>query len=92
MLGWMEWTTPTAAFFILLAVALTGMTLWDIRDPSVKTQGFLPVAFTRGERFFLSVIAFFGVMLLWVALLPNVTLWYALLPAAVLIFVLVRFA
>ena len=92
MLGWMQWTVPTAAFFILLALALTGMTIWDIRNPSVKTQGFLPVAFTRGERFFLSVIAFFGVMLLWVAFLPNVTLWYALLPAAVLIFVLVRYA
>lgn len=86
----MEWTTPTAAFFIGLAVALTLMTLWDVRNPSVPVKGFLPVAFTRGERFFLSVVLFFGVMILWVAL-TDLTLWYALPIAAVLIFVLVRY-
>ncbi len=87
----MEWTLPTATFFILLALALTAMTIWDIRDSSVKRQGFLPVAFTRGERFFLSVLIFFGTMLLWVAFLPSIALWYALPVAAVLIFVVVRY-
>ena len=87
----MEWTIPTAVFFILLALALTGMTIWDMRDSSVKRQGFLPVAFTRGERFFLSVLIFFGTMLLWVAFVPGVTLWYALPIAFVLIFVVVRY-
>lgn len=87
----MEWTLPTAVFFILLALALTGMTLWDMRNPSIKRQGFLPVAFTRGERFFLSVLIFFGVMLLWTAFLTSVTLWYALPVALVLIFVVVRY-
>lgn len=91
MLDWMEWTVPTAAFFILLALALTGMTIWDIRSPSVKTQGFLPVPFTRGERFFISVMTFFAVMILWVAFLPDVSLWFALPVAAVLIFVLARY-
>ena len=91
MLDWMQWTPPTAAFFVVLAVALTGMTIWDVRSPSVKTQGFLPVAFTRGERFFLSVVLFFGVMLLWLAFLPEVSLWFALPVAALVIFVMARF-
>lgn len=91
MLTWMQWTTPTAVFFILLALGITGMTFWDSRSPSFKRKGVLPVALTRGERFFLSFITFFGVMLLWLALLPQVSLWYAVPVALVLIFLLVRY-
>lgn len=66
-LDWMFWTWPTAAFFIGLALAITFMTLWDVRSPSVKVKGFLPIPFTRGERFFISVVLFIAVMLVWLA-------------------------
>lgn len=87
----MQWTTPTALFFVLLALSITGMTFWDIKSPSFKRKGFLPVAFTRGERFFLSFIAFFGVILLSLAFFPGASLWYAVVVAVVLIVLLVRF-
>lgn len=89
-LSWMEWTWQTATFFIVLALSLTGMTIWDMRDPSVKTKGVLPVAFTRGERFFVSVMILFSVMLLWIAL-TNLTLWWGLVISALVIFLFVRF-
>ena len=75
-LSWMFWTWPTAAFFVGLAAALTIMTVWDVRVPSVKHQGFLPIPFTRGERFFISVVLFIAVMLTWLAF-TNASPWYA---------------
>lgn len=75
-LSWMFWTWQTAAFFIGLALALTGMTIWDMRSPSVKRKGFLPIPFTRGERFFISVVLFLAVMLLWLAF-TDLSPWYA---------------
>lgn len=66
-LDWMFWTWPTAAFFIGLALAITFMGFWDVRSPSVKVKGFLPIPFTRGERFFISVVSFIAVMLVWLA-------------------------
>lgn len=91
MLVWMEWTTPTAVFFILLGLAITGMTIWDSKSPSFKRKGILPIALTRGERFFLSFIVFFGVIILWLAFLPQVSVWYAIPVSLVLIALLVRY-
>ena len=90
-LSWMYWTKPTAAFFVGLVIALSLMTIWDIRSPSTKWKGFLPVAFSRGERFFLSVVIFFAVLLVWVAFLTNVSIVYALPVAALFIFIVVRY-
>lgn len=90
-LAWMQWTAPTAAFFIVLGVALTTMTIWDTYTPSVKRQGFLPVPFTRGERFFISVMIFLATMVLWVAFATGSSLWWAVGIAAVIIFVVARY-
>ena len=79
----MHWTWPTAAFFIWLFASLAVMTVWDIYDSSVKTKGFLPVAFTRGERFFIAIVIFLGVMLLWVGL-TDLSLWYGIAIALIL--------
>lgn len=89
-LSWMQWTWPTAAFLILLALGLTVMTVWDMRSPSVKRKGFLPIPFTRGERFFISIVVFFAVMLLWLAFV-DASLWYAVALALVLDFVIARY-
>lgn len=89
-LSWMFWTWQTAAFFIGLALALTVMTVWDARSPSVRTKGFLPLAFTRGERFFISVVLFIGVMLLWLAF-TDASPWYAVGLGLVLDFVVARY-
>ena len=63
----MFWTWPTAAFFIVLALAITFMGVWDSRTPSLKHKGFLPIPFTRGERFFINVVILIGVTLIWLA-------------------------
>ncbi len=90
-LAWMQWTAPTAAFFIILGIALTAMTVWDTYSPSVKQQGFLPIAFTRGERFFISVMILFTVALLWVAFATGTSLLWGVAIAAVLIFIVARY-
>lgn len=89
-LSWMFWTWPTAAFFVLLALSLALMTIWDARSPSVKRKGFLPIPFTRGERFFISIVVFLAVMLLWIAF-TSASLWYAVALALVLDAVIARF-
>lgn len=89
-LAWMYWTWPTAGFFLALALALTGMTIWDMRSPGVPHKGFLPIPFTRGERFFISVVLFLGVMLLWLAF-TDASLWYAVPIALALDVVVARY-
>jgi predicted small integral membrane protein len=89
-LSWMRWTPPTVAIFVGLLLTLTAMTIWDIRSPSIRRKGFLPVGFTRGERLFLSIVIFFGTVILWIAFLKNVNLLWALPVAAILIIIVVR--
>ncbi|MEM6428593.1 MAG: DUF2160 family membrane protein [Deinococcota bacterium] len=91
-LAWMDWTQPTAIFFSGLGVALTIMTLWDILSPTRERKGFLPITTTRGAKFFLSVISFIGIMVLTLAIFPNISLgnlWYAVAVALVWIMVMV---
>jgi predicted small integral membrane protein len=35
MFDWMVWTTPVAVFFVCIALMLVGMTVWEIRSPTV---------------------------------------------------------
>jgi predicted small integral membrane protein len=90
-LSWMHWTTPSAVFFVCLALALTVMTVWDIVSPSVQTEGFLSVPLSRGERFFIAIVIAIGIMLLWIALLPKLSLWYAVAVALIVDFIVARY-
>ena len=38
-LGWMVWTVPTAIFFVVIALVLVGMTIWQILAPSPERRG-----------------------------------------------------
>ncbi|MDI3272257.1 DUF2160 domain-containing protein [Pseudomonas sp. MDT1-16] len=53
---WMSWTTPTAAFFIVIGLILVGMTTWELRSPSMLRRGLLPIATTRGDRLFIGLL------------------------------------
>ena len=44
MLTWMYWTPEVAIFFGCIVVMLAGMTVWEIRSPTVERKGFLPIA------------------------------------------------
>ncbi len=56
-MAWMSWTLPTALFFLAIFLMLCGMTVWQVVSPSVERRGFLPLATTRGDRFFIGLLS-----------------------------------
>ncbi len=70
-LEWMAWTTPTAIFFGLIFLSLICLTVLEVRVPTKKTKGFLPMKTTRGERFFISLL---GSAFIMMAVLGGTTL------------------
>jgi predicted small integral membrane protein len=82
LLAWMSWTTPVAIFFIGIAVLLVGMTVLEIRSPTVARRGFLPLVTTRGDRLFISLLAAAYINLAWTGL-TELTQWGAVAIAAV---------
>jgi predicted small integral membrane protein len=74
-MGWMYWTPPTAFFFVVLALVLSGMTVWEIRSPSVARRGWLPLITTRGDRLFLGLVAIACTNLAWTGL-TDAAQWY----------------
>jgi predicted small integral membrane protein len=80
---WMYWTTPTALFFISIAVMLAGMTVWQVVSPSIPRRGLLPMETTRGDRFFIGLLGSAYIQLVWLYSLEDVTLWGSLGLAAV---------
>jgi predicted small integral membrane protein len=57
MFDWMVWTIPVAVFFSCIALMLIGMTVWEIKSPTVMRKGFLPIATTRGDRLFIGLLS-----------------------------------
>lgn len=64
-MSWMAWTPQTAIFFASIAVALAIMTVFEIKRPTRRAKGFLPMATTRGDRFFISLLSAAFIHLLW---------------------------
>jgi predicted small integral membrane protein len=63
--SWMAWTPPVAIFFTAVVLMLIGMTLWEMRSPTVERKGFLPIATTRGDRLFIGLLTAAYVNLAW---------------------------
>jgi predicted small integral membrane protein len=78
MFDWMVWTLPVAVFFTCIVLALAGMTLWEIRSPTVLRKGFLPIATTRGDRLFIGLLGAAYVNLAFVGLSGKFTAWFGL--------------
>ncbi len=89
-LEWMVWTVPTAVFFIAIALMLLGMTVWEVRSPTVERRGLLPIATTRGDRLFISLLASAFVHLGWLAL-TDLSLWFATAISFVILGLLLRY-
>ena len=87
MFEWMAWTTPVAVFFICIGLMLVGMTVWEIKSPTVMRKGFLPIATTRGDRLFIGLLcaayvnlAFLGLsgrLAQWLGLLEDPSIWFS---------------
>jgi predicted small integral membrane protein len=78
MFDWMAWTLPVAVFFTCVVLMLVGMTVWEIKSPTVMRKGFLPIATTRGDRLFIGLLAAAYVNLLFVALSEKMVGWFGL--------------
>ena len=76
MLDWMVWTTPVAVFFICIVLMLVGMTIWEIKSPTVMRKGFLPIPTTRGDRLFIGLLCAAYVNLAWVGLGESFVEWF----------------
>ena len=78
MFDWMVWTTPVAVFFICIALMLAGMTVWEIRSPTVMRKGFLPIATTRGDRLFIGLLTAAYINLAFVGMAGHFAEWFSL--------------
>ena len=88
-MSWMVWTVPTAIFFATIAALLAGMTVWQIVSPTVERQGFLPVATTRGDRFFIGLLTS-AYIHLGVIGFTTISIWLALVASIAWMVVLMR--
>lgn len=87
MLAWMSWTREIAIFFSCIIVMLIGMTIWEIRRPTIERKGWLPIVTTRGDRLFIGLLSAAYVNLLWIAL-TDMSQWIAAGASFVLLVVI----
>lgn len=88
--GWMAWTMPTAIFFTCIILMLVGMTIWEIRSPTIERKGFLPLRTTRGDRLFIGLLTAAYINLAWVGL-TDINQWFgATIGFLVLIVMMVK--
>jgi len=90
-LGWMAWTWQTAAFFIVIALLLVTMAVWEWRSPGGgPRRGVLRIETTRGDRLFISLLGAAYVHLIWLAALGT-PLWGAGAVSVVLAVLVFRY-
>ncbi len=87
--SWMAWTTEIAVFFSGIVLMLIGMTIWQIRSPSIERKGLLPIPTTRGDRLFIGLLAAAYVNLAWAGL-TDLTQWLAAALGFIVLLVLMR--
>ncbi|MCM0044885.1 MAG: DUF2160 domain-containing protein [Burkholderiaceae bacterium] len=87
--AWMAWTAPVAIFFAAVVLMLAGMTLWEMRSPTVERKGFLPMPTTRGDRLFIGLLSAAYVNLAWAGL-TDATQWFAAAIGFVVLLIVMR--
>lgn len=76
--GWMAWTFPSALFFLVILMLITGMAVWEYKSPGGNPRiGILRFETTRGDRLFLSLLGSAFIHLAWLGLVGP-SLWWAL--------------
>ena len=78
MFNWMAWTLPVAVFFTCIVLMLVGMTVWELKSPTVLRKGFLPIETTRGDRLFIGLLSAAYVNLAFVAVSEKMITWFNL--------------
>jgi predicted small integral membrane protein len=88
-LEWMAWTPITAAFFVVVALMLMGMTVWGVLQPTLPHKGLLPIVTTRGDRLFIGLLASAYVHLAWLMFTEDF-LWIASIASLALVAAVMR--
>jgi predicted small integral membrane protein len=88
-LEWMAWTPVTAGFFIVIAMILIGMTIWEIRSPCLARRGFLPLTTTLGDRLFICLLGSAYIHLAWIVL-TDFHVWIATVISVCFLIILMR--
>jgi len=88
-LEWMEWTLPTAIFFIVIFLILIAMTIWQSVSPSIERRGFLPIPTTPGDRLFIGLLGCAFIFFAWLGL-TDLSLWIMLAIPVCRIIVVMR--
>ena len=78
MFDWMAWTLPVAVFFSCIVLMLIGMTVWELKSPTVMRKGLLPMETTRGDRLFIGLLSAAYVNLAFVAMSERMVTWFSL--------------
>ena len=78
MFEWMAWTLPVAVFFCSIALMLLGMTVWELKSPTVERKGWLPILTTRGDRLFIGLLLAAYLNLAFVAVSEKMIVWFGL--------------
>ena len=78
MFEWMAWTLPVAVFFSCIVLMLVGMTVWELKSPTVERKGFLPMRTTRGDRLFIGLLSAAYLNLAFVAISEKMVVWFGL--------------
>ncbi|WP_180981085.1 DUF2160 domain-containing protein [Pseudovibrio exalbescens] len=77
-LSWMAWTAPTATFFIVIALLILSMGIWEYFVPGGSPRmGILRFETTRGDRLFISLLGSAFICLFWLGVV-GLSLWWAL--------------
>ena len=87
--AWMAWTPPVAIFFTAIVLMLFGMTLWQVRSPTVERKGFLPISTTRGDRLFIGLLTAAYVNLAWAGL-TELDQWVGAVIGFVVLLIVMR--
>lgn len=87
--SWMAWTTEIAVFFSGIVLMLIGMTMWQVKSPSIERKGFLPIPTTRGDRLFIGLLTAAYINLAWAGL-TDLTQWVAAAIGFIVLLVLMR--
>jgi predicted small integral membrane protein len=81
---WMAWTAPSAVFFAVIIGMIVGLLIWELVSPTVARRGLLPMPTTRGDRFFIGLLAAAFIHMAWLGLTAASPWWAFGIAAAVM--------
>ena len=79
---------------------LAGMTVWEMKAPTIVRKGFLPIETTRGDRLFIGLVsaayvnlAFLGIsgkLVVWLGLESEPSVWISFVLSMIVLGVIMR--